>query len=510
MHRSSSSRRPRILVGQIFQETHGFTPLQTAHDAFVIESGQALIDVNLEADSVLGGILQFGTAASWQWLPTIAARASPGGRVQDDAYAYIKRAFLVSAEAGGFDAIALCLHGCMQTQSLDSAEADLLQALRAMVGPQIPIVAGFDLHGHAGGGMLDSLDFASAYKTNPHADARATGHRVAQVLQDILVNSLKPIGARVTVPMLTCGNDETSVGPLALLHAKAAAALSANAQLLDASIFNVNPFVDGVGVGQTVVVYARGAEAWPAAQQLAADLAGELWDARATFTHQLPSLADVLATHEAHYAGTGERSGRFRKKLVLGDFGDRVLAGGPGDSLYLASELARLAPHLRVIAPLTAPAAVQECHAAGLGSHLTLPLAGEQLNDNGMALIGQVTQLGDGTYVNRGTFMQGAQMRLGPYAVFTSGTLTLLLTAQPLMSQDPGCYLDAGIDLDATDVIICKSGYHFKMAFSTWGECACVATPGLTLFDPERFEFVKARPLYPLDDIVYKPQVVRV
>lgn len=507
-------------MGQIFQETHGFTPLQTSLDAFVIETGQALIKANIAADSVLGGILQFGFAANWQWLPTIAARASPGGRVQDDAYARIKQHFLNAAAGGGFDAIALCLHGCMQTQSLDSAEADLLSALRAIVGPEIPIVAGFDLHGHAGGGMLDCLDFASAYKTNPHADARATGHRVARVLQSILLTGKTPIGVRVTVPMLTSGNDETGTGPMAVLHAKAAAALSADPQLLDVSVFNVNPFIDGAGVGQTVLVYAQHIDAWPAAQQLAVELAEQLWDARAQFTHQLPTLGQVLASHSARRVSSHETPGMPKDQLILGDFGDRVLAGGPGDSLYLACQLRRLAPHLQVVAPLTAPAAVQACHAAGIGARLTLLMGdANSRNDNSgdtsdtdtsVALVGQVTQMGDGTFVNRGTFMQGAQMRLGPYAVFTSGTLTLLLTTQPLMSQDPGCFLDAGVDLTAADVIVCKSGYHFKMAFTAWGTCVCVATPGLTLFDPTRFDFHKARPLYPLDDITYQPQAVRI
>ena len=44
------------------------------------------------------------------------------------------------------------------------------------------------------------------------------------------------------------------------------------------------------------------------------------------------------------------------------------------------------------------------------------------------------------------------------------------------MSQDPGCYLDAGIDLDAMDLIVVKSGYHFKLAFADMGECC--ARPG--------------------------------
>ena len=108
-----------------------------------------MLGANANADSVLGGILRTLEARGCAAVPTLAARARPGGRVEDAAYATLRAGILDAARAGGFDAIALCLHGCMQTASLDSAEADLLAGLRAIVGPDMPIVAGFDLHAHA-------------------------------------------------------------------------------------------------------------------------------------------------------------------------------------------------------------------------------------------------------------------------------------------------------------------------------------------------------------------------
>lgn len=487
----------RILIGQIFQEAHGFTPLRTQLDAFLIETGEEVISQNTGADSVLGGIIRTAHREGWELIPTIAARASPGGRVTDAAYAFIKTHILQGAERGGFDAIALCLHGCMQTDTLDSAEADLLVSLRRVVGPNVPIVAGFDLHAHANGGMLAHLDFASAYKTNPHADAGATGERVGAVLAEILGSGIRPVGAMVSVPMITRGNDETGGGPLARLHAQARDRIAADDDLLDVSIFNVNPFIDGKGVGQTALVYARSEAGWAVASRLAEDLADGLWAARDEFQHELPALAETLT----HVAG----------RLVIGDFGDRVLAGGPGDSIYLVDELLKRVPERRVVAPLTDTVAVEACTGAGIGQQVTLELGGRHTpNGRSLTLTGVVCNIGDGTYRNRGTFMKGASLRIGPFAVFECDRHVLLLTKEPLMSQDPGCFLDCGIDLTEADVIVAKSGYHFKLAFGLFGSCVCVSTPGLTTYEPATFDFSKARPLFPLDDFPFTAKAVRV
>jgi microcystin degradation protein MlrC len=492
---TASPAAPRILVGQLFQEAHGFTPLRTPLEAFAMETGEAVVHANLQADSVLGGILRTGQQQGWQIIPTIAARASPGGRVLDAAYEALKRPIVERARQGGFDAIALCLHGCIQTESLDSAEADLLAELRAIVGPDLPIVAGFDLHAHAGGGMLAHLDFATAYKTNPHGDAGATGERLGGVLADMLAGRVQPHGAQVLVPMFTRGNDETATGPLAALHGLIAQRLAAEPALLDASIFNVNPFIDGEGVGQTVLVYARHAQGLPAAAQLADSLAEGLWAARDDFVHQLPTLPQARDCHPG--------------PLVVGDFGDRVLAGAPGDSIAVLREVQERWPGQRVVAPLTDPEALAACQRAGAGQALRLSLGGCYTPGRpSITLEGTVRALGDGSYRNRGAFMRGAQLRIGPYAVLEGEHWSLLITEQPLMSQDPGCFLDCGIDLATASFIVAKSGYHFKLAFGDYGTCVCVATPGLSNYDPQTLPITKARPLYPLDQPVFEARAL--
>jgi len=488
-----NQRNYRVLVAQIFQETHGFTPVLTPLSAFEFESGPEVITANQEADSVLGGMLRVFAANSCEVIPSLAARARPGGRVEDSTYTYIKESILAVARSHEFDAIALCLHGCTQTESLDSAELDLLQGLRDVVGDSMPIVAGFDLHANAIPQMLELLTFCSAYKTNPHNDAGETGSRVATELLRVLDGISSPCVAYVHVPMLTRGNDETSHGPLATLHQQAREAVLSDPDLIDASIFNVNPFIDGKGVGQSVLVYAQ-ENGRVHASVLAHRLATGLWDMKDVFQHTLPTIESVLQEYEAN-----------DKTLTLGDFGDRVLAGAPGDSVYLLQRVLALSTK-HVVSIVTDPVAYDVCVKSGEGAYVSINVGARYSPDcDAMLATGRIATLGDGVFRNRGKFMQGATLRLGPYAVLENERYTLLITKDAVMSQDPGCFLDAGIDLDRADVIVTKSGYHFKLAFDVYGPCVCVETPGFSGFHPHRLPFSSARPLYPLDHIAFTP-----
>ena len=173
----------------------------------------------------------------------------------------------------------------------------------------------------------------------------------------------RPAGVSALVPMLTRGNDETAQGPLAELHARAQAAARAGHGILDVSIFNVNPFIDGAGVGQTVLVYARDASALPRARALAADLAQSIWDGRNRYVHALPDIDTLLRQHDGS-----------PRRLIVGDFGDRVLAGGPGDSLHVLDRALALTRR-RVAAIVTDPEALRQCQQAGLGAQWNRRLA---------------------------------------------------------------------------------------------------------------------------------------
>ena len=69
----------------------------------------------------------------------------------------------------------------------------------------------------------------------------------------------------------------------------------------------------------------------------------------------------------------------------------------------------------------------------------------------------------------------------------------------------PECFTSQGIEIDELDLIVVKSGYHFKIYFSNIATPLMMDSPGLSVFRPEEFPFQKGRPIYPLDQIDYEP-----
>jgi microcystin degradation protein MlrC len=80
---------------------------------------------------------------------------------------------------GGLDGIYLDLHGAAVAEHADDSEGELLARLRAIVGPELPIVASLDLHANVTHRMLREADALVAYRTYPHVDMADTGELAA-------------------------------------------------------------------------------------------------------------------------------------------------------------------------------------------------------------------------------------------------------------------------------------------------------------------------------------------
>src|SRR3546814_3395699 len=66
--------------------------------------------------------------------------------------------------AGPLDAVYLCLHGAMVTESHEDGEGEILRRVRAVVGPELPVVASLDLHGNIPRACFDAATMMVAYK----------------------------------------------------------------------------------------------------------------------------------------------------------------------------------------------------------------------------------------------------------------------------------------------------------------------------------------------------------
>ncbi|WP_422368699.1 aminotransferase class III-fold pyridoxal phosphate-dependent enzyme [Pelagibius sp.] len=477
----------RIFAAELFHEGHSFSALKTDREAFATVSGNALIQKVRESSSILGGAVRRLEAAGAAVVPGLSAVAPPGGAVRDEVYDAQKERILAMASEAEADAVFLSLHGAMLTESLADPEGDLLSALRRALGARVPIAVALDLHAHLTPLMLEQADICLACKENPHLDFPVAGANAADLLLAMLQDRIRPVTAAVWLPLVIGAQMDTGSGPLRELH-DLRRSLAKRYGLLDISIYNTTAYLDAQGAGQCVTAIANGDAA--AASEAAHQVAKAFWERREAFASDRPALVEVVADHLVNP--------RPRRPLIVGDQGDRVLAGAPGDDPVAIATLATQWPELRVLAPVTDPKAVGRARALGVGNTFVGDV-GALYSASAQALTRRwtVAQLGDGRFVQKGPFFAGETAEMGPSAVLTAGPLTILATSRPGMTQDTNAFLHLGLRFEDYDVVLVKSGFHFRLSFQDVGPCVVADTPGLTNYAPGRFAYAHRRPVYP-------------
>ena len=80
----------------------------------------------------------------------------------------------------------------MVTETEDDAEGALLEALRGIVGPDVPMVATLDLHANATVRMARNANALVSYRTYPHIDGYERAVQAAALVQEAMEGKKKP------------------------------------------------------------------------------------------------------------------------------------------------------------------------------------------------------------------------------------------------------------------------------------------------------------------------------
>ncbi|MDQ6832112.1 MAG: M81 family metallopeptidase, partial [Chloroflexota bacterium] len=154
--RKNSSRR--VAIGGLAHETNLFSNVPTTFEHFrqrVLIGGRDLLSGFAGTRTVIGGFLDGITATGATAIPLLYASATPGGIVTRAAYAELRQALLDRLRAAGaVDAVLLGLHGAMIAEDVADVEADLLEAVRAIIGYSVPVIATLDSHANISPAMV--------------------------------------------------------------------------------------------------------------------------------------------------------------------------------------------------------------------------------------------------------------------------------------------------------------------------------------------------------------------
>jgi microcystin degradation protein MlrC len=101
------------------------------------------------------------------------------------------------------DGVYLSLHGAMAVRDVPRPEAEIARRFREVVGPDVPIVATFDLHGNEDAEFLRVAEGAFVVKGFPHYDAWYQGERAATFLRRMMRGEYRPVRVTRQVPVVT-------------------------------------------------------------------------------------------------------------------------------------------------------------------------------------------------------------------------------------------------------------------------------------------------------------------
>src|SRR5207249_1492964 len=150
--------------------------------------GGELLEAYRGTGTCLGGMIDAAGAHGVTLVPSLAAAASPAGRVTADFYEATTRRILDDLRgAGRLDGVLLDLHGAMVPEGLEDGEGDLLRAVRATVGSAMPVAVTLDFHANLSQELVRHATLLHGYKTYPHVDMDARGREATKRLLDVVL-----------------------------------------------------------------------------------------------------------------------------------------------------------------------------------------------------------------------------------------------------------------------------------------------------------------------------------
>ncbi|MCO5222941.1 MAG: M81 family metallopeptidase [Thermomicrobiales bacterium] len=490
----------KILIAECRQEVSSFNPVNTGLEDFIIGREADFLASHRGRKTEVGGALEVFDAAGVDTVGTYSAQLiTSGGILAGDAWTEMVTELLdlVRANIDGVDGIYVALHGAMATTSELDPEGYILQEIRKIAGPDMPIVGSLDLHGILTNRMLENANAFAVFHTYPHEDFDSTGRRAANLLLKIIQDDVKPVTAVVRIPALVRGDELITASGKIVKTVGRCVQLESSGEALAAAMMWSNPFTDVPELCSLALVTTDGDADF--ATHEARTLAGTFWDDREAMQAELVSIDEALDM-ATDVPGT----------TVLIDAADATSSGASGDSNAILRRVIERDFPGRGLFPIVDASAVQKALEAGIGATIHVTLGGtlDPVRFPPLQVEGRVKSLSDGKirYESHGFGPADA----GLTAVLQIGRQTAVVTSRQVSHFDRALFLDNGLNPKDFDLVVQKSPHCPSYCFRDWAaQLIGVDAPGSTSANlPSLGHTICRRPMYPLElDTQFEPGV---
>lgn len=497
----------KVLIARMNHETNTFSPVPTLLKDFGIDGpdfGAAAYQANKGGATAMSAFIDLAESWGAELVTPLSAMANPSGPVDAGAYHAMCEAVLDAAP--GCDALLLDLHGAMVAEDADDGEGELLESLRARC-PAIPIAVSLDLHGNVTQKMVDNADILTGFKTYPHVDMYESGQLAGRILEQWRRTGRKPALAWRQLPLMTHTLKSATAASAMKAAVDRARELEQRDDVYAVTVMAGFTLADIPAPCISVLVMAGDHRT---AQQVADQLAHEIWDDKDGFVYRSEPLVESIARARRIGEG-GEPSdpacGNPSGPVLLLDHSDNCMSGGTCDTMDVLQEALAQGLSDILVGPICDPEAVETLFAAGEGASVTLAVGNKRpLSRIGITKVppvfgGRVERLCDGEYVISGPTYHGMRCSMGRTALLATAHARIVVTERTQEPWDLGVFTCAGLDPAHSRYILLKSRMYCRPVFFPiargYVECD---SDGVTSSNYALFPFAKLhRPLYPLD-----------
>lgn len=404
------------------------------------------------------------------------------------------------------DALAVLGHGAGRTSDDLDPDATFLEALRAVVGPGVPIAALLDFHANLSDRMCRATDLLVGYRTNPHVDI---GERLVELAGHTIrmLRGQRPARAWCRLPIVLpqIGQLTTDGEPMGELRRAVEGCIAEQRHgggVWTASVLGGFSLGDSPHAGMSCYVAADEPATARAAVRDLSDLA---WALRHRYRTEATSVADAVET--AAQASAGRRA-----PVILADVADNPGGGAPGNTTFVLAALAAAGVDDVAMGLQCDPALVEQAWSVGEGNDLravfnrdsTRPLAVPFEVD------ATVERVVDATLVPVRGVYRGSTRNPGRACgllLHTGGRrgIRIGVSTRAVQCADSDTLEHVGLRPQHASVVVVKSRGHFRAGFDhlfTPQQVVEVDAPGVATCNLASVVWEHLpRPVVPLDEL---------
>lgn len=470
----------KLFTAGLFTESSDLTPIATTDEHWRVERSADEGENPTLFRDLLTLFREMAEAKGWDVAEGLCATAMPpGGRIVRSVYENLRTMILDDLQqAMPVDGVLLQLHGAALAHGYDDCEGDLLEHIRNITGPDIPIGVELDPHCHLSEKMVNHATAIILYKTFLHTDKKERAVDLFNLIADTLEGRVKPVMALFDCRMVEFLVDEAYEPMKSFLE-------TVYARERESGILSISP-VHGCPLAAIADLGSKMLVVTDNDPDLARNTAEDLGMAFYEIRGQQSQYLDIdTALNQAQ-----EKAAKGKKGIQLLEWGDLAGSGFPTDGTELLQAMFERGMTDVAVGFIWDPLAVSICHDAGQGAELILRIGGKASQFSGAPIDLKVIVERIYTAAIIST-QQIGNMNLGDAAVVRSGDSEIILVSKRAFNYGPEAFRNLEVEPDNKQYLLLKH-FHDNDHINVWGTSLDLnkwpTTTGIT------------RPKWPLDE----------